>query len=171
MRYSASVGSCEARLVPDSAYAAEVLRLFHGARERLWCSLFLIDVDPQFDRELVIATLLRELAAVQWRGVDVRLLIGGSRSNVDIALAAASALAIASRLRLAARGLGRAGERGSHMKVVVADDWVLTGSHNWSVGAFTDEVQDSVCVHSADLAAYCANAILAQWRRGEAPPA
>ena len=167
MFYSARVGPAEIRLVPDASYLSELLRLFRDARERVWCSLFLVDLDPHVDAEVRVANLLRELALAHWRGIDVRLLIGGSRSNLDIAMAAATSFAVASRLRIPARGLGVLGKRGSHVKLVVADDWVLTGSHNWSFGAFTGQVQDSVAVRSADLAAYGANYILAQWRRAD----
>jgi phosphatidylserine/phosphatidylglycerophosphate/cardiolipin synthase-like enzyme len=160
-------GPAEVRLVHDDAYPRELRRLIREASERVWCSLFLIDVDPRLDRELEVAGVLRDLATARWRGVDVRLLIGGSRSNLEIAQAAATAFTIASRLRIPTRGLGERDLRGSHCKVVVADDWVLTGSHNWSVGAFSAQIQDSVAVHSRDLAAYCANAILEQWRRGD----
>jgi phosphatidylserine/phosphatidylglycerophosphate/cardiolipin synthase-like enzyme len=153
--------------VPDAAYLPELLRLIRDARERVWCSLFLADLDPQIDVELRVATLLRELATAHWRGIDVRLLLGGSRSNLAIAMATATAFAVASRLRIPSRGLGLLNTRDSHVKLVVADDWVLTGSHNWSLGAFTDQVQDSVAVHSKDLAAYGANYILAQWLRAE----
>jgi phosphatidylserine/phosphatidylglycerophosphate/cardiolipin synthase-like enzyme len=160
-------GPAEIRLVRDDAYRRELHRIIRKATGRVWCSLFLIDLDPQFDRDLAVAEVLRDLATACWRGVDVRLLIGGSRSNLEIAQAAATAFTVASRLRIPTRGLGQSGVRGSHVKIVVADDWVLTGSHNWSIGAFTDHVQDSVAVRSPDLAAYCANLILWQWQRGD----
>lgn len=162
------VGGAEGRLVPDGAYAEELTRLIRLARERLWCSLFLIELNPQLDPQLRVPAVLRQLASAEWTGVDVRLLIGGSRSNLLIAEACATALIIARNLGIPARGLSGRDKRGSHVKLVVADDWVLTGSHNWSAGAFGDQVQDSVVIRSRDLASYLSNVFLAQWRRAAA---
>lgn len=159
------VGAAEGRLVSDGAYPQELTRLIRLARERIWCSLFLVELNPQLDPQLRVPATLRQLAFAKWAGVDVRLLIGGSRSNLLIAEACATALTIARNLGIPARGLGNTDARGSHVKLVVADDWVLTGSHNWSPGAFGDQVQDSVVIRSRDLASYLSNVFLAQWRR------
>jgi phosphatidylserine/phosphatidylglycerophosphate/cardiolipin synthase-like enzyme len=159
------VGPAVARLVPDIAYREELGRLVMAARERVWCSIFLVELDPHADPELRVPSALRELASARWRGVDVRLLVGGSRSNLLIAEASAGAVALARQLGIPVRGLGRAGRRGSHVKLVIADDWVLTGSHNWSPGALGGQTQDSVAVRSAGLSAYLAGTFLDQWRR------
>jgi phosphatidylserine/phosphatidylglycerophosphate/cardiolipin synthase-like enzyme len=39
------------------------------------------------------------------------------------------------------------------MKLVIADNHILTGSHNWSRGMFGTETQDSVLLESPALAA------------------
>lgn len=159
------VGAAEGRLVHDGDYAEELTRMIRLAHERVWCSLFLIELDTQLDPQLRVPEILRQLASARWRGVDVRLLIGGSRSNLLIAEASATATMIARQLGIPTRGLGHTGKRGSHVKLAVADDWVLSGSHNWSRGAFGGQVQDSVAIHSKDLAAYLSNLFLAQWQR------
>lgn len=165
------VGAAEGRLVYDRDYAQELTRLIRLARERVWCSLFLIELDAQLDPQLRVPEVLRLLASARWRGVDVRLLIGGSRTNLLIAEASATAMKVAHKLRIPTRGLGHGNMRGSHVKLVVADDWVLTGSHNWSPGSFGDQVQDSVVINSRDLAAYLSNLFLAQWQRAIAQEA
>lgn len=165
MRNHVQAGAATVRLVPDDAYPAAFAHIVRNARERVWCSIFLIELDPALDPELRVAMSMRELAAARWRGLDVRLLIGGSRTNLLIAEAAAVGLTFAHSLDIPALGFGVTGQRGSHVKLVVADDWVLTGSHNWSGGAFSRQVQDSVAVHSRDLAAYLANVIHGQWLR------
>lgn len=157
----------EVRLVRDTDYGPEVLRLVRGARERCWCSLFIVDLHPGRDPELAVPGVLRELAVATWRGVDARLLLGGSRSNLAIAHAVTTTLMVARHLGIPSRGLAR-DQRGSHVKLVVADDWVLTGSHNWSPGSFGGETQDSVAVRSADLASGLAALFRGQWRRAGA---
>jgi phosphatidylserine/phosphatidylglycerophosphate/cardiolipin synthase-like enzyme len=56
-----------------------------------------------------------------------------------------------------------AGEPSDHAKLVVADDHVLLGSHNWSPGALTDQTEDSVLMREPGLAGHFATRILALW--------
>lgn len=153
-------------LVGDGHYLEVVTGLARAARERLWCSVFIVELNASIDPEVRVPGLLSELAAARWRGVDVRLVVGGSRSNLEIAELAITALEIARRMRIPARCVQSRRMRGSHVKLVVADDLVLTGSHNWSPNAFTTETQDSILVRSPALAACLAEAFLAQWARG-----
>jgi phosphatidylserine/phosphatidylglycerophosphate/cardiolipin synthase-like enzyme len=55
--------------------------------------------------------------------------------------------------------------RGSHAKYIVADDEVMLGSHNWSPSAFASSTQDSLWLHSPELAAAMCDAFAAQWLR------
>jgi phosphatidylserine/phosphatidylglycerophosphate/cardiolipin synthase-like enzyme len=152
-----------ARLVPDDAYPSTLLTLVAGAQLRCLCSIFLVDLTPLRDRKLIVDGVLRELAAAAWRGVDVRLLIGGSRDNIEIAEASDVARARALQLGLDCRWATSSPIRGSHAKLAVIDDEVLTGSHNWSVGAFTGQTQDSVRVSSPALAACLTDLFERQW--------
>jgi phosphatidylserine/phosphatidylglycerophosphate/cardiolipin synthase-like enzyme len=159
------VEGAQVRLVADGAYYQEARRLMTAARSRLLCSLFIVDLATDRDPEQKVNSLLYELSAARWRGVDARLLVGGSRDNVDIAELGLSAVLRAAQVGLPCRLLAVQDVRGSHVKLVIADDWVLTGSHNWSGGAFTGQLQDSVLVRSADLAAYLGVAFERGWRR------
>jgi phosphatidylserine/phosphatidylglycerophosphate/cardiolipin synthase-like enzyme len=153
------------RLVSDGAYHSEVRALVAAAERSLLCSLFIVDPLPLSDSELIVDELLEDLAAARWRGVDVRLLLGGSRDNFGIAQTADLARARALQLDIPCRWLTSHKVRGSHAKFVVADDYVLTGSHNWSAGAFGDQTQDSVLVLSPDFAAHVAALFQQQWSR------
>jgi phosphatidylserine/phosphatidylglycerophosphate/cardiolipin synthase-like enzyme len=158
--------------VPDEQYGPVCRDLIRAARRRCLCSVFIVDTWPWRDNDLVIDALLIDLASTAWRGADVRLLIGGSRSNLQLAEVAAAARARARELGIACRWLTSVpGRRGSHVKLVIADDDVLTGSHNWSSGAFEGQTQDSVHVRSAALAAYLADTFEQQWRRTPAEAA
>ena len=159
-----------ASLVPDQAYEPVLRGLIDTALHRCLCSVFIVDASPVRDRLLRVDAVLRALAAAQWRGVDARLLVGGSRGNLDIAETADAARARARELGVPCRCAMSAPRRGTHVKLVIADDRVLTGSHNWSGGAFQDQVQDSVLVDSPDLSAYLTAVFEGQWRRagGEA---
>ena len=95
----------------------------------------------------------------------MRLLIGGSRDNLQMAEGSATALAVAKQLGLTTRWLTSRNSRGSHVKFVLADDEVLLGSHNWSLSSFAQSTQDSVWFQSPELAAYLCDAFAAQWLR------
>ena len=152
-------------LIADQGYQAAVLRLIEGSRERCLCSLFIVDIAGAADRTLVVDRVLLRLQAAVWRGVDVRLLIGGSRDNFEIARAVLTAKFRLDRLGVPSRLMAQRAVRGTHVKLVVADERMLVGSHNWSQGAFTNQTQDSVLVESSALAARLSAFFEEQWTR------
>lgn len=156
----------------DETYAPRLHAVIGAARRRCLCSVFIVDTWPFRANELRVDELLVELAATAWRGVDTRLLIGGSRSNLRLAEVALAARDRARELGIPCRWLTSAPRRrGSHVKLAVIDDDVLTGSHNWSAGAFEGQTQDSLHLRSADLAAVLAARFESQWRRTPAEAA
>jgi len=92
----------QAALVSDRDYEKIVKSMIGRARRRVWASLFMIDLATP-DPKLRVLGAMHELAAAQWRGVDVRLLIGGSRDNLQMAESSAASLAVARQLNLASR--------------------------------------------------------------------
>ena len=155
-------------LVPDAEYASIAGAILQRAWHRALCSIFIVDADPARDPDLRVESLLYELECCVWRGVDTRLLIGGSHENLEIAQTAFTAVRLARQHHVPARWLSRVGgTRGSHVKLVVADDNVLIGSHNWSGGAFSGQIQDSTVVTSAPLAARLASFFSSQWSRAK----
>ena len=158
------VESAQAALVSDSHYHEVVSRLIRTAAHHCLCMLFIVDPDPLEDPELRVDGLLQDLAAAAWRGVDARLLIGGSRSNGRILDATLLARARAQSLDIETRLVAGAEQRSNHAKLVVVDGRCLLGSHNWSPGALTDQTQDSVLVEDAALAAYFVSRFEAQWQ-------
>lgn len=163
--FPSGVRGARVGLVPDADYLPRLRALVASARRRCLCSLFIVDLSPARDASLLVDGVLTEVAAAAWRGADARLVVGGSRTNFELAVLADLARARAGELGLPCRWLTSRNVRGSHMKMVVADDTVLMGSHNWSAGAFTDQTQDSLAVQSADLASWAANLFEDQWAR------
>lgn len=155
-------GRCS--LVSDGDYPDELLRLIREAHTRCLVSMFIID-SVGTDRPL--ERIVLELQAASWRGLDVRVLLGGSRQNLAIAETGAGSSRIFRDSGIASRWLGAKQQRGSHAKVVVIDDAVLVGSHNWSAGAFSGQHQDSVLVRSQDLSSFLSGWFNEQWQAGE----
>jgi phosphatidylserine/phosphatidylglycerophosphate/cardiolipin synthase-like enzyme len=161
------VRAARVKLVPDQTYLSELRHMIAHTNRQCWCSIFIIDLSPIRDQNLIVHSLLLDLAATAWRGADVRLLIGGSRTSPVIAELSDMARAWAHRQKIRCRWLTSSPVRGSHVKLVIADDQVMTGSHNWSVGAFSGQVQDSVLINSDGLAAYLGTIFERQWARAE----
>src|SRR5262245_32668989 len=161
-----------ARLVADAEFLPVARRIIGAASRAVHCSYFIVDVSPYRGPALLVNELLYELEAAYWRGVDVRVLLGGSRQNPDILEAC-----VGGALRLTALGVpvrlltSRAISRTTHVKLTIADDRVLTGSHNLAGGALSSETQDSLLVASPSLAAYLDSRFESQWLRAEAPEA
>jgi phosphatidylserine/phosphatidylglycerophosphate/cardiolipin synthase-like enzyme len=151
--------------VSDGNYYPAVLGLLRASTHRCCCSLFIVDHFLEGDPAARVDTVLTELASAHWRGIEVRLLIGGSRTNARIekaslmADARARQLGIETRLASARKGLS------SHVKLVIADDWVLTGSHNWSRAMFGAETQDSVLLRQPAVAASLGAYFDHQWAK------
>ena len=157
------VDQAEVVWVHDGDYHAVASAMIAHASCRVLASVFIVDADTERDTDLKVESLLYEMGCAAWRGTDARLLVGGSHQNLDIARASFTALATARLHGLDARWLTRRAQRGSHAKLLITDDSVLTGSHNWSGGAMTGQTQDSLRVQSPALAAWLAAWFERQW--------
>jgi phosphatidylserine/phosphatidylglycerophosphate/cardiolipin synthase-like enzyme len=158
------VTDARVRLVVDDEFGPILGTMVRSARLAVLCSYFIVDVSPYRGPAYLVDELLGELESARWRGVDVRILLGGSRDNPDILETCMGA-----GLRLRERNVpfrlitARVVDQTSHAKFTVADDTVLVGSHNVSGNSLTCETQDSVFVESASLAAYLRSEFERQW--------
>ena len=149
-------------LIPDAEYLGFVRRLFSDAKRRCFASLFLTGVGSWRAREFDMDGLLLALVEARWRGVDARLLVGGARTSPAMIQMAEAARKRARVLRVPCRWLTSIPKVAGHAKVVIADDHVLVGSHNWTDGGFNGK-SDSVCVASASLAHRLEKRFEQQW--------
>jgi phosphatidylserine/phosphatidylglycerophosphate/cardiolipin synthase-like enzyme len=159
------VVGAKVKLISDEQYQSALHGLITNASQYCLCNEFIVDLSPVRDRELLVYSILLDLRAAAWRGVDTRLLVGGSRSNFEIARSAEFARSAAGKLGIPCRWMTSHKRQSTHAKWVVVDDWVLLGSHNWSSGAFSQETQDSILVQSRDLAAHLHFKFEEEWKR------
>lgn len=157
--------SPRAALIPDEKYYLTIKSLISKAKKSCLASLFIVDIKGHNDPDLKVYQVLKSLQAAIWRGVEVKLLIGGSRKNLLIAESAQVARDVALSMEIDCKWLTSQDVRGSHSKVVVIDDFVLCGSHNWSAPAFSGQIQDSILIESAALASYSRDLFEKQWLR------
>ena len=148
-------------LVADRDYLSFVGRLFATARWRCLVSIFLVSA-PWRDREHVLEGLLLELAGASQRGVDARLLVGAGPSNAPMIEVAAAVRQRAAALGVPSRWVSSIPKVAGHSRVVIADDNVLVGSHDWSAPS-TPGQPDNVFVVSGSLARRLDRRFREQW--------
>lgn len=161
------IASTKVGLLADNEYARVTRLLCRKARRRVYANVFIVELVAAEAGANGVLKLLSELRDANARGVDVRLLIGGSKSNTDIQDMTEGSWMHCRRLGIPARLKALESERSDHKKLVVIDDHVLVGSHNWSPGAFGDQIQDSVIVEDERLACFFAHQFAEDWRASE----
>jgi len=157
------IASAGVALVSDAAYRKAAAAIIERAKFHCLAMVFIVDPDPIEDEKLSVDSLLQDLAAAAWRGVDARLIVGGSRENRDILDGCLLARSRAISLGAPARLLAATEQRSVHTKMLVTDNRVLLGSHNWSPGALGGQRQDSVLVEDSALAAFLISRFEQQW--------
>lgn len=150
-------------LVSDGQYAKVLSSIISKSTQKCLCSIFIIDLINGGNSSNNVFNIIELLEESKWRGVDTRIIIGGSRSNFDIAAISETSRKILSSLSIPCKWLTSMDKRGSHAKLVICDDYVLLGSHNWSAGAFTNQIQDSILLQSKPLAAFYSEYFNKQW--------
>lgn len=165
MRLPLGVRNVHVVPVQDDRYSDALQQLVRGAKIRCLCSMFIVDALPRRDEENRVYALLLELRRAAWRGVDTRVLIGGSRNNIEIAEVSQFGRDVCGSLGIDCRWLTGGERKGSHAKLAIIDDYVVAGSHNWSAGAFTNQTQDSVIIQSVALAEAQGAFFDTQWAR------
>lgn len=167
MSATAPVGVRSARvsLISDDGYYNTVRQLFEHATRCSLASVFIVDLNAHDDPDIKVLQILRALQDAAWRGVEAKLLVGGSRENLAIAEACHIAMDLALSIGIDCRLLTNEERRGSHVKLVTVDNYVLSGSHNWSLSAISGQIQDSLLVKSPAMAAYMRKVFFEQWAR------
>jgi phosphatidylserine/phosphatidylglycerophosphate/cardiolipin synthase-like enzyme len=153
----------KAELLPDNEYQKAVQFLCARARRRIFASLFIVDIKTDRDINPFVVELLNDLCNAKKRGVDVRIMIGGSSKNLTIQDITEAAWLYCVEIGIPCRLVTRYRERSSHKKIVVVDDYVILGSHNWSQGAFSGQIQDSIMLQDIRSANYFAYKLNREW--------
>lgn len=153
----------KAKAITDGNYYSCALNLIRSCQHQCLSSMFIIDHSLDREDVTLVDNLLIELASAHWRGVETQLLIGGSRTNARIRGSALLAKVRAQELGIDTRLAAAVKASSSHTKLLIADDWVLTGSHNWSRSMVGGQIQDSVLVQSKTLSAELRSYFESQW--------
>jgi len=131
--------------VEARAYFDFVLHQLEEAQSKIWLSLFIMDMRPSVDVEGKVLRLLSELIKKHNSGLDVKVLLNGYFRSPSIDVANIASGLYLREFNVPNRRVFSQNERlGSHSKFLICDNLLLLGSPNWSQGAFTDHIEDSV---------------------------
>jgi len=148
--------------VPDESYKDVVFQLAANARRWFLASIFIVDTRTGVRKTPDVVHLVQALGDAVARGLFVRVILGGSDRNFTLADIAFGAEALFRSYGVPCKIASRKGIT-THKKLVIADDFTLLGSHNWSEGAWTNQRQDSVLIKDSGLAAFMSEWVRRDW--------
>lgn len=152
----------------NEALPAFVRTVIRDATQRVWAAVFLVDARPSGDTREVVRRLLEDLGYARWKGVDTRVLVGTS-TLPDVTIANRSSAALLRGYGVAVREHGRGMEPGLHGRyLVIDDDLVVIGRHDWTPQALHRDEADSLAIRSPALCTALAAELLQRWQEGEA---
>ncbi|MFX1481496.1 MAG: phosphatidylserine/phosphatidylglycerophosphate/cardiolipin synthase family protein [Promethearchaeota archaeon] len=137
------------------------------AKKNIWIGMFIISPMVSHDKERKILKLLRLLIESSWNNIDVRVIIGTSISK-DIQIANEVAMQYIDKFNVPIRRY-KGDRRGSfHSKYIIIDnELVILGSHNWTPFAISNNIEDSVAIYSSEINQIMKTEFISLWERGE----
>lgn len=157
-------------------YVRVAERAMAQAQQRIWVGLFVARLPDEEDPAHPVSVLLQALVDAHHRGIDVRVCLDRSMTWDEPEVPDTKHEAPAAWLRQrGVRVFEDEIDRTTHVKIVlVDDDTVILGSHNWTGAALMRNREVSVLIRDADLAQQLAREVfgfIPGWTDAEFPPA
>ena len=154
----------------NSDYFYFMLQAVERAESRIWAAVFSMNLNFLDDRNLHVRDFAKALIHAHERGVDVRILLSGERTEYNaFRVANETAYDYLASKSIDIRRYASSDKKQSHAKyVIVDDDWAILGSHNWSPRSFAAGRDDSVALRSSELNERLRRTFENDWQLGEA---
>lgn len=147
----------------DAGYNVAVHDALADAKRRVWINMFYIGVAPRVDSQFHSRRLLELVAEKAEDCLNVKVLLGTQDLTSPLEIQN-GLLAHHWGQRFPVRFFSWDRRRYSHAKyLLVDDDIVILGSHNWSTRSLAFGRDDSVRVVSQDLATFLSNDFHRKW--------
>jgi len=149
--------------LPDRHYYYFLRNAIESAKYRIWGSIFLVNVTREHDYHLEVRDIIKLLSYKRSLGINVRVIIGHSKTTPAIREADEIA-----RRYMHSRGIlvrrYKGTKTSTHSKyVIIDDDLVVLGSHNWTMNAFSKSKEDSIAIYSKEINRELDRQFLATW--------
>jgi phosphatidylserine/phosphatidylglycerophosphate/cardiolipin synthase-like enzyme len=146
----------------DRYYYDFLKHAIESAQYRIWASIFIINITREHDYRLEVRDLLKLLSYKRTLGLDVKVIIGESQTpGIREANEIAESFLQAKRVPVKKY---QGSKKSTHSKyVILDDDLIVLGSHNWTQNAFSKSEEDSVAIYSKNLNNELNYQFLATW--------
>lgn len=146
--------------LPDRDYYSKLLELLNNTNRSVYIIMYVVKYDPKETQDPV-NVILRKLVELHLRGVNVKIIIDDETLNnypETIEYLLANNIPVK---------LDESKNKVTHAKIVVIDEEiVLIGSHNWTESALSYNHETSLLVQSRDLAKQVINYFNSIWNSG-----
>lgn len=140
-----SINNSNIAKIEAREYYDFVFSLLEGARSKIWLSIFIMDIRPSLDVEGKVLNLVSKLINKRNAGLDVKILLNGYFRTPGIDVTNIASGLYLREFNVPNRRIFSNNERlGSHSKFLICDDLLVLGSPNWTQGAFSEYIEDSV---------------------------
>lgn len=163
------LSAAAAEWLTDRDYLPFVRAAVQSARERVLVLQFVMDPRPEVDDDGAVRYLLHALAEAAHRGADVRVLLSELivARPFPIDLNEPPARFLRNRGVAVRRQPARLKTQMHAKAMVVDDDIVIAGGHNWTPGAFALNTEASLAVRSEECATQVAGRFDTLWAQAE----
>lgn len=150
-------------LLRDSEYSSYVREALQAARVSIRATQFVTDVRTQKDRDREVLLLGHAFAEARWRGVSTRVILPALPIGaLDVDGNHPFAAFLHNRGVVVRRYVRM--PKSLHTKMIIVDDELLiVGSHNWTATSFNSNRELSIAVRSRDVAESCARVFEEYW--------
>lgn len=153
----------------NNDYFIFLKQAINRAQKQIFVVIFIVDVRLKKDYQRSVRALVAELEYATWKGLDVRVVIGLSRNRTGHLASLTSALYM-QELGISVRLFRPTNTDGIHCKFVLIDNnCLVTGSHNWTNNSFYINQEASVAVMSDQAVTHMINDFEVIWAHSEEP--
>ena len=154
-------------LLSDSDYYYFLMEKIRKARQSLYATVFIVNIRKSDDIDRKVLSILKELEYAHWKGVDVKLIVGSSTGAPLISIANEVTIKYLEEKRFPVR-YAQIEDGSLHSKYVVIDqELIIIGSHNWTYNAFFMSKEDSLFCYSKDAAIKLTKEFNYLWNTGD----
>ena len=159
------------RVIPlrNAEYYTYMSTAIAKANKRVWVSQFSVNIKYMEDDRMLVRQLLKLIKKVYGNGIDIKILVGTKSTSVDLVnLANKISGTFLTKMKVPCRHFFDFKKDSSHSKFVVIDDEIIVlGSHNWSPRAFSKGIDDSIAIHSKEINKELSSIFIANWNKSQ----
>lgn len=146
--------------LPDKEYLGKLLQILDNANKSVYVVMYVVKYDPR-EVDDPVNTILEKLVELRGKGLDVKIVVDDETyesyqdtieylkyNNIPVKL-------------------DESRSRTTHAKIVIIDEEVvLIGSHNWTESALSNNHETTLMVYSKDLAEQVVDYFYRIWSNG-----